>query len=1049
MSEKQRYGVKLVLAIVLILALPALFFQYVGDNPLKVSDTASGQIAVVNEDRGVGGTDGGKEVDFGAKVAPILQKDSQYEWKNVTRSVANQGLKSGQYEAVVYIPSNYSSSALTYTDNRPEKASLQYRVQSRLTSVDKQKVVRELEAASSKASNEITSRYWNYVAQEMDDVRGKFDNILDKEIKFQKTMLAFYKPGSKDLAGELDNQKKTLEQIQESVKNAEKGSATRKEDVQQIEANLESFVQYVDQYKAYQEAQDSLLQQAQAASLQSLQTSIQHVGENQEGIQALFQDQTSQVSSSISSLEQQLQAQSQMAEELQVAQADKSATQESDLKTFNNDLLDQYRQQEAITAFNELEEKLMPLRKELQVPTPEEPDPEVPGDGGTTPPGDGGTTPPVDGGTTPPGDGGTTPPGDGGTTPPGDGGTTPPGDGGTTPPGDGGTTPPGDGGTTPPGDGGTTPPDNGPSFEAERAELTALAAKVSETKKKLEEMTGEKTPEVTEAIESLTDVAARIEAVEKKLAEQASAPSDSSELQQKYDDLQKRFAEVQKQLLELQQQQNNGDLQKLQKAYDELSANYNDLNERYEALKAFVDDMTKLPDERKEDVATIVALIKQKEERIQSSYLLSDERKQRLQEEFSPVIQTSDIKALIDYNDYLSKYEQALNQVSRTDTKSVLLNSDGTNERVGSIVYGTGNTEELGNSLKENVDASKDQSTNLNDVVANFVEQYQQTIAQEQSTMITDLTQVQDRANTMTEILQQTNDPKQEADPNVGGLVSLQRSMGQELQGMNSLIESLGERQDKVVTYTGDLQKRVNDVQAKADELNTKWAKNVDSTKLVHGDVYKILSNTSINGQPNNYVYNYLANPVQIKGDVPAEKIKEVPPVVIMVIILISSLLIGYFSHYYRKAPLLVRAALFGLLNLIVGLMISIFSLNIYTLSDDRSIQWSVYTILLLVATSLIVQLAFLASNFVGWIVTVILILFFITPLLTLSMPNFGYEDPVSKVYMSIQYDTHTLFTSAVIALVGLIVILAALPAVVRFMKSNNHRVESDETYDA
>lgn len=83
----------------------------------------------------------------------------------------------------------------------------------------------------------------------------------------------------------------------------------------------------------------------------------------------------------------------------------------------------------------------------------------------------------------------------------------------------------------------------------------------------------------------------------------------------------------------------------------------------------------------------------------------------------------------------------------------------------------------------------------------------------------------------------------------------------------------------------------------------------------MRNDVYGILGNTLVDGQNNGYVYDYLANPLKISGEVPEEKIQTVPPVVILVIVLISSLLIGYFSSYYQNAPLLVKGALFGILN--------------------------------------------------------------------------------------------------------------------------------------
>ena len=45
------------------------------------------------------------------------------------------------------------------------------------------------------------------------------------------------------------------------------------------------------------------------------------------------------------------------------------------------------------------------------------------------------------------------------------------------------------------------------------------------------------------------------------------------------------------------------------------------------------------------------------------------------------------------------------------------------------------------------------------------------------------------------------------------------------------------------------------------------------------------------------------------------------------------------FKIHYQNAPLLVRGALFGILNIIVGLMISLFGLNIYSLADDQAVM--------------------------------------------------------------------------------------------------------------
>ena len=95
-----------------------------------------------------------------------------------------------------------------------------------------------------------------------------------------------------------------------------------------------------------------------------------------------------------------------------------------------------------------------------------------------------------------------------------------------------------------------------------------------------------------------------------------------------------------------------------------------------------------------------------------------------------------------------------------------------------------------------------------------------------------------------------------------------------------------------------------------------------------------------MNGQKNGPVYEQLSTPLQISGEtaVKAEE-NKMPPVVVMAIILISGLLIGYFSYYFKNAPLLVHGSMFILLNLIVGLIISVFGLNIYSMGEERAIK--------------------------------------------------------------------------------------------------------------
>ena len=45
------------------------------------------------------------------------------------RGTADNGLKSNQYEAIVYIPSDFSENVMSYDEQNPEKAEFSYQVQ--------------------------------------------------------------------------------------------------------------------------------------------------------------------------------------------------------------------------------------------------------------------------------------------------------------------------------------------------------------------------------------------------------------------------------------------------------------------------------------------------------------------------------------------------------------------------------------------------------------------------------------------------------------------------------------------------------------------------------------------------------------------------------------------------------------------------------------------------------------------------------------------------------------------------------------------------------
>ena len=70
------------------------------------------------------------------------------------------------------------------------------------------------------------------------------------------------------------------------------------------------------------------------------------------------------------------------------------------------------------------------------------------------------------------------------------------------------------------------------------------------------------------------------------------------------------------------------------------------------------------------------------------------------------------------------------------------------------------------------------------------------------------------------------------------------------------------------------------------------------------------------------------------------------------------------------------------------------------------------------------------------------LLLFFIAPLLAITVPDFNYRDPMTTMYMSIQYDVHPPTELAYSILVCLIVVFMGISLATMKLKRSEEVVE-------
>ncbi|WP_339175215.1 type VII secretion protein EsaA [Bacillus sp. PS93] len=1066
MTEQRKSLIKLISAVIIILLLPVLFFRFIGDDPTKKAVNSTRQIAVVNEDTGVlsdevKSDEEDKSAQFGKEVAAVLGERPDYSWTVVNRSAAETGLASKKYDAIVYIPSDFSKNILSYDKDHPQKATLEFSIQDNLNAVNKEKVQRELEDAQKTMNKKMSALYWNFVSQKVDNIRGEFDKIVNKESEFQNVMYNFYKPSSNDLAGEIKQQKDLIDELKKSMNEAQGTTKEKASTAEEAKNTLKEFIDTVERYKEYQENQKKLLLAAQDSTQQQIRTGLDAIQAQQKANQ--FSERMSGLATGISQAKTQLGQTSNVLANAQQIREGQVSQQELGMAKIQSNLIEQYQAASRQAALNQVYELLVPARQALTVAKgddpviddgsdnndkdkdPKEENPEElkidlekqreelkniaadiqdisdnlkePEKEDSTP------EPDTNSGNN-------------------DGDGTIPNDQNGNSGEDNNSSDTGNDGQT---DGNTQDQDQQQGTDGQKQNDDAS--------------NGESNSGHTETGTSAEQTASSDSALQLiRLANEdgtgdsgdnggTTQPEDDGEVSDiaKAKEQLSKASERIKQIEEELEEKETAHNEELKKKLEELKEQMDGLNDEIDDLKGQVktleDKLKKLEAKRKQELEGIY----------RDMYNAIQELENKAQLPFTEAIYINkeNINAAMRYYKYLSVYDSVLSGTIDSAAKTNAI--EGQQGNVKSVLALTPEESASWEALKNNTMQTDEDINSFIDGMTKFADDYSGYIRDSQAGVLDELTKISESAAKASEQLV-TGATQESATFSNDGLsgtmaLSVQDTVGQEVLQMSDMMGSLSDRQSGIIDYTTNMQQSVNDVQAKADTLNNNWGKNVASTKLVRNDVYGILGNTLVDGQNNGYVYDYLANPLKISGEVPEEKIQTVPPVVILVIVLISSLLIGYFSSYYQNAPLLVKGALFGILNILVGLMISLFGLNIYSLPDDQMIKWSVFTILLLVASSAFIRTAFRFGSIPGWVASAAMILFYVAPLIDLIMPNFTFEDPVSKVYIDIQYGTGHLFTMGITVLLIITVIAAALPLIIRLMAE--HTAESDETYEA
>ncbi|CAM3251067.1 type VII secretion protein EsaA [Filibacter tadaridae] len=926
MNYKSVRTLKVIAGIVLIVAIPILFFQLMGVSILDVKESNKRVIAIVNEDLGVAKDE--EAIEMGKEVTSILAKDSPYEWKVMGRGAAVNGLKSSQYEAIVYIPSDFSENIMSYDQENPQKAKFSYDVQRQKIGSKKEKVLHEIETATDRVNEKISTLYWSYVAQEMNHIKKEFTTILGKETAFLSTMSAYYEPGAETLAVEMNKQKIQMEDLLSTMGNANNAHDRRIENAESFEVQMHEFITYVTEYKSFQEKQKEVLQQIQDDSLAKIHlAATNQVKQFNETVQSL-EDSNQQLNSKIKNVNEKIDANQQQFEALSDLRQNEVNRQMKDLLVVQGTAIDRYND----TVLKNLEKGIRE------------------GKSGT----------PVTGSANP----------------------------------------------------------------------SATQQKSQAIKKEMDQKAVAKTQAQLPGLEQEQTKIDEILVALSALKDNVTATDPQSPILPELERVSSELAKVPSILTE---KVNLWSGKKKEDADDYLAAstNYGSLFENYNSLYNDYESARHLLNSYPADTARIMAEINQKEASLLAHKSLSAERKSRLEKLFALGAKSTNTEALLSYYSTLEQFKYTLDEQGQGVHKDELLKDEILTSLLKNVVDINEIELDGWNRVGEGIPESQLGMTNLSTTFAAMMSGYKETVQEQHSALLTELNSIDEQANAILTQIQTPSVmiPSGEPVASTSGeqVAASQQNTTNQLLSLSEMMSSLSNRQGSLVEYAGDLQAKANDLNETTTVFSDKWGTNVDEMAKFEDDIQGFLANTYVDGQENGYVFNHFVNPLQVKSEASvADEVKKVPPVILFIILLISSLLIGFFSHRFKEGTIGLRLGMTGILSVIVGLIVSLYSINMYVLNDERAVEWTLFTILLLLAGAALIHTALDFGQVPGWGAGIGLMCLYISPLLVLAVPEFDVPDVLSTVYMSIKYEAETSFLSGA-AIVGVIAVAMLL----------------------
>lgn len=300
MGTKKRNRLSL-LAIALggaVVAMLLLFFGLKDDNLRKVTEDQTSKVTYVLVNEDIGATFEDKQYVLGRDFVTLINQDLENNWQTTTRSVADAGIANGQFDAVIYIPQNFSERLLNLQSIAPDQAIIDYRVSEGQNELTNQAIQLKVNTILKDFNQRVVQMYFSSIVGNLAEAQRNVNTIVEGNKTTHTT-----------LTNTVQNPFKELPTGFSTVLDV---SSILNEDNERFLAEQKSFVESVNQL------------------MQSNINSLEASSESTESVKGTVDEFTEEVNKKIETALQQFNAQVEL-------QKEQLATQwEQDLKNYQN-----------------------------------------------------------------------------------------------------------------------------------------------------------------------------------------------------------------------------------------------------------------------------------------------------------------------------------------------------------------------------------------------------------------------------------------------------------------------------------------------------------------------------------------------------------------------------------------------------------------------------------------------------------------------------------------------------------------------------------------